>query len=63
MRWYRQGRERVFLDVALHRADRDVDTPSHPLSHASPYAGFAWRLWRETSLTIASSRGRTTRRR
>jgi DNA polymerase (family X) len=43
---YRQGRERVLLDVALHRATEMVDTLT-PLSQRCAYAG-SLRRWRET---------------
>jgi DNA polymerase (family 10) len=43
---YRQGRERVLLDVALHRATEMVDALT-PLSQRCAYAG-SLRRWRET---------------
>lgn len=43
---YRQGRERMLLDVALHRATEMVDTLT-PLSQRCAYAG-SLRRWRET---------------
>ena len=43
---YRQGRERVLLDVALHTATEMVDTLT-PLSQRCAYAG-SLRRWRET---------------
>ncbi len=43
---YRQGRERVLLDVALHTATAMVDTLT-PISQRCAYAG-SLRRWRET---------------
>jgi len=43
---YRQGRERVLLDVALHKATEMVDALT-PLSQRCAYAG-SLRRWRET---------------